>query len=99
MPHMEKQDIVHLANLARIRMTDQEAEALKEEIASVLAYVSTVNDITADTSLTKKVGARYNVFREDKVENEADAYTEVLLREAPKVKGRHLMVKKILQTD
>ena len=64
MPHMEKQDIVHLANLARIRMTDQEAEALKEEIASVLAYVSTVNDITADTSLTKKVGARYNVFRE-----------------------------------
>ena len=42
---MEKEDIVHLANLARISITNEEAEALKNEIASVLAYVSTVNEI------------------------------------------------------
>ncbi len=99
MPLMEKKDIVHLANLARIRITDEEAEALKEEIASVLAYVSAVDDITSDSGITKKAGVRHNVFREDIVTNEPDAYTQALLREAPSKKGRHLAVKKILQLD
>jgi aspartyl-tRNA(Asn)/glutamyl-tRNA(Gln) amidotransferase subunit C len=96
---MEKKDIVHLASLARIRISDEEAEALREDVDSVLSYVSAVNDIAADASLTKKVGVVHNVFREDKTTNEPDQYTEALLSEAPKVKGRHLMVKKILQMD
>ena len=96
---MEKEDIVHLANLARISITNEEAEALKNEIASVLAYVSTVNEITADSSLTKKVGVRHNIFREDMVTNEPESYTDALLREAPSKKGRHLAVKKILQIE
>lgn len=96
---MEQKDIMHLANLARIRISDEEATSLSKDVESVLSYVSTINDITADASLTKKVGARYNVFRDDVVKNEADAYTEALLREAPKTEGRYLKVKKILQTD
>ena len=96
---MQKQDILHLANLARIRITDTEAEGLLGDIESVLAYVSEINTITADTNLTKKVGPRFNVFREDIVTNEPDVYTDAILKEAPKVKGRHLQVKKILQMD
>lgn len=96
---MEKKDILHLANLARIRISDEEAQVLQKDIESVLAYVSAVNDITADVSLTKKVGARYNIFREDEVTNAADEYTDALLKEAPATSGRHLTVKKILQTD
>lgn len=96
---MEKKDIMHLADLARVRISEKEAEAFTKEIDAVLEYVGAVNEITADVSLTKKVGARHNVFREDVVSNEADAYTEELLREAPHTSGRHLTVKKILQVD
>lgn len=96
---MEKKDILHLANLSRIRINDEEAEALKSDIESVLAYVSQVNTIAADTSLTKKVGARYNIFRQDEITNEQGAFTDAFLSEAPNVKGRHLKVKKILQID
>lgn len=99
MPCMEKKDVLHLAQLARIRISDAEADSLKGDIEAVLSYVSAVDDITADSNLTKKVGAVYNVFREDTVTTEGNEYTEALLREAPNVKGRHLMVKKILQMD
>jgi aspartyl/glutamyl-tRNA(Asn/Gln) amidotransferase C subunit len=96
---MEKKDIMHLASLARIRITDSEAEALRTDIDGVLAYVSAVNDITADVALTKKPGIVRNVFREDMVSNTPDQYTDALLAEAPQKKGRFLKVKKILQQD
>ncbi len=96
---MEKKDILHLATLSRIRITDAEAEALTTDIESVLAYVGVVSEIAADAHLTKKVGPVYNVFREDKVLNEGESFTEALLQEAPHRKGRHLEVMKIIQQD
>ena len=96
---MEKEDIVHLAKLARIGITDTEIESLKADIESVLAYVSDINTITADISLTKKVSARYNIFRDDVVTVKEGSYTDAILNEAPNVKGRHFQVKKILQQD
>jgi len=96
---MEKKDILHLATLSRIRISDEEASSLTQDIESVLEYVSEINTITADTNLSKKVGPLYNVFRADEVTNEGGEFTEALLNEAPSVKGRHLQVKKILQMD
>jgi aspartyl/glutamyl-tRNA(Asn/Gln) amidotransferase C subunit len=96
---MEQKDIMHLANLARIKVTSEEAAALSCDIDAVLEYVSTINDITADTALTKKVGVRYNIFRQDVVSNKPGEYTESLLAEAPHTDGRHVKVKKIIQTD
>lgn len=96
---MKKEDILHLASLSRIRITDEEAESLNKDIDAVLEYVSVVNEIAADANLTKKVGARYNVFREDAVTVEPNAHTEDLLSEAPLREGRFLKVKKILQQD
>ena len=96
---MQKEDIFHLARLSRIRITDEEAEPLLQDIESVLAYVSDINAITADTTITKKVGAVYNVFREDVVTNAGETYTKALLNQAPKTDGRHILVKKIIQQD
>lgn len=97
--YMEKQDIMHLARLARIAISDAEADALQSEITDVLSYVSVVNDIAADAHLTKQVGAVHNVFREDEVTTPADTHTEDLLHEAPHTHGRYLEVPKILQND
>ena len=96
---MEKQDIFHLARLARIRVTDEEAAALQTEISDVLAYVGVINEITAATDLTKQVGVVSNVFREDVVTNAPDSYTETLLAEAPQRHGRWLQVPKILNPE
>lgn len=96
---METGDIKHLASLARIRISDDEAEDLKEDIASVLEYVSVVSEITTEGDLTKKVGPRHNIFRADEITNEPGSYTEDLLAEAPNREGNYLKVKKILNQD
>lgn len=96
---MEKEDVFHLARLARIQIDDTEAMALKADIESVLAYVGQIDTITADTTLLKHVGPVHNIFRDDVVTNEGGTYTESILANAPKVNGRHLQVKKILQMD
>ncbi len=95
---MQKEDIIHLARLARIAITDSEAEKLRTDIDSVLSYVSVVSDI-AGGEVKKVAGPLRNVFREDEVSNEPDAFTETLLKEAPKRKGRYLVVKKILNAE
>ena len=99
MPHMKIEEIKHLASLARIEVTEAQAEELKDDISAVLDYVSVVSEITAEGGLTKKVGARANVFRKDEVTNEPGSYTTTLLAEAPERVGDYLKVKKILNQD
>ncbi len=96
---MKKEDILNLARLSRIRLSDAEALSFMGEIDAVLEYVSVVNTLTGSGELTKKAGVRRNIFRDDVVTNESDAHTEVILKEAPSVVGRHLAVKKILHVD
>ncbi len=96
---MKKEDILNLASLSRIRITDEEAETLRTDVDAVLAYVSVINEITTEGDLTKKVGVRYNVFREDEAKTLPDEHTETLLSESPVREGRFLKVKKILQQD
>ncbi len=87
--------VLHLGQLARITIDPDQAEQLKNEIGSILAYVSTVKDIAGDMG-EKQVGARYNVLREDEVTNEPGVHTEAILNAAPERDGQFVKVKKIL---
>ncbi len=93
---MKKEDIEHLAKLSRIAVTEEEAQALASDISSILGYVSEIENATADTKGEKKVGALYNVMREDGEPHEASLYTEDLLNNAPVRQGQYIKVKKIL---
>lgn len=94
---MLKEDVAHLARLARIELSESELEKLPEELSSIVAYVDVISDIAAeDVTGTPEVGALYNVFRADKVTNEVGEYTEALLAEMPHTEGKFMKVKKIL---
>ena len=94
---MKRDDITHLASLARIQLTDAEIDSYGKELSQIVEYVSTVTDIAADEADTAPmVGARYNVLRPDEITNQPDQYTDVALREMPKTDGRSMAVKKIL---
>lgn len=96
---MTKDEILKLGSMARITISDREADTLGKDIDAVLEYVSVINDIIADDGVTKKVGVVYNVFREDEITVEPGSYTDALMQEAPSVKKGRLEVKKILNTD
>lgn len=97
---MTKEEIKNLGSLARIKISDAEAEAFTGEIDDILNYVQTVQEIAAtipDAEL--ELPEVRNVWREDEAVNEPGFYTEALLNAAPKREGDFLAVKKILQTD
>lgn len=93
---MKKEDIEHLAKLSRIAVTDDEATSLAKDITSILGYVSEIEAITGNTEGEKKVGALFNVMREDENPHEGGAYSEDLLNLAPDRDGRYVKVKKII---
>jgi aspartyl-tRNA(Asn)/glutamyl-tRNA(Gln) amidotransferase subunit C len=95
---MTKAEIQHLAQLARIAITDEEAEQYGTEIDSILEYVSAVTEVAAGDS-DPAVGPVHNVFREDVVTNEPNQYTDALLQAMPETDGRFMKVQKILQQD
>lgn len=100
MPCMKRDEIQHLASLARLRLTDEELEKFEGELSSIIEYVGVVSEIAADEADAQpQVGPVHNVFRKDEVKNEPDQYTEDILREMPKTEGRYLAVKKILHTE
>lgn len=96
---MKKEEIAHLARLARIKLTPEEQERLPEELSAIVSYVSAVSDIAADGDTGPKLGVRHNIFRADEVTNEPDSYTEALLAEMPARNGRFMEVKKILNQE
>lgn len=89
-----KEDIKNLANLARIEVSDAEAEGLTGQIDSILGYVGQIKDSTGN--IEREIPGLRNVMREDVVTNKDEEYTEKLLNNAPSREGKFLKVKKIL---
>lgn len=94
---MKREDIEHLAKLARIGITDAEADALAKDVTSVLSYVSEIEEITGAESGEKNVGALHTIMRPDGEPHAADLYTEALLNAAPERDGRYVKVQKIIE--
>jgi aspartyl-tRNA(Asn)/glutamyl-tRNA(Gln) amidotransferase subunit C len=96
MPGMDISEVQKLAQMARIRLSDEEAAALTGDIDSILDYVSDVQAVAGTDAVEPTVGAVHNVFREDEVTNEPEQYTDTLLKAMPETDGRF---KKILSND
>lgn len=97
---MTKEEVLHLAKLARIELSEQELATFTKEMSAILSYVSSIKEIVGETEKKEpNIGARFNVFRPDVATNEANQYTKDLLAEMPETKNDMLVVKKILQVE
>lgn len=94
---MDKIEVLKLADLARIRLTETEAEKLSGEFESILKYVGEVKEVSgqAGAPLSENFPVR-NVVREDSTGHESGIYTEQILAQAPSREGSYVKVKKIL---
>lgn len=93
---MTKEEILHLADLARIELTPEEVERFTQEFSAILDYVTQIKALTAEVRSEPSVGVVHNIFREDEHPHEGDRYTEDLLDASPSRHGRYVKVKKIL---
>ena len=90
--------MLNLAKLARIKISDTEAESLSNEFEAILNYVGEVKEISKSESsnLAKEAFPLRNMMREDGEGHEPGLYTEKILSEAPARSGDYVKVKKIL---
>jgi aspartyl-tRNA(Asn)/glutamyl-tRNA(Gln) amidotransferase subunit C len=93
---MNRDDITHLASLARIRLEDSELEQFEAELPAIVEYVSAVNSIADEVDTKPNPGVRPNIFRADVITNEPNQFTEDIIAQMPHSDGRFLSVKKIL---
>ncbi len=93
---MKREDIVHLADLSRIELTEEEIERFSKEFDDILGYVDSVMGIAKGAPAAQVLGAVHNVFREDANPHESGKYSEALLEALPSRKGQFAEVKKIL---
>ena len=61
-----KEDIIHVANLARLEVSDADIETFVDQLGEVLEYVNTLNQVdTQGVPATSHAISLTNAFRED----------------------------------
>ncbi len=60
-----KEDVIHVANLAKIELRDDEVEKFREEFEKILEYFDVLDEVPEDVEPTYQVHDLSNVFRED----------------------------------
>jgi aspartyl-tRNA(Asn)/glutamyl-tRNA(Gln) amidotransferase subunit C len=88
-------DIDNLAQLARIALSAEEKAAYRQDLESILGYVSDLGSAEAPT-LKASDYPLVNVLRTDDEAYPAETHTAAILAEAPLVQDNYIAVKKIL---
>lgn len=65
---ISNEEVTYVAKLARLRFDDAETEKMAGELASVLDYIDTLNEVdTTDVAPTEHILPVQNVFRKDEI--------------------------------
>jgi aspartyl-tRNA(Asn)/glutamyl-tRNA(Gln) amidotransferase subunit C len=95
MPDISREEVAHLADLARIDLSDAELDHLAPQLAVILDSVASIRDVAADdVPPTSHALPLTNVFREDEVRPGLTA--EEALAGAPAVEEQRFSVPRIL---
>lgn len=88
-------DIQHLADLASLALSEEEAVNLRQDLENIISYVEQLSQLdTGGVDPTYQVTGLNNVWREDEVRPGVDQQT--LLELAPDRHGNQVKVPKVL---
>ncbi len=96
MAKLSKQEIEHVARLARIGLSEKEVNLLTTQTSSILDFVETIQTTDTDSiTPTNQVTGLSDVWREDKVVR-CKLTREQLLANAPEQENGYIKVPKVL---
>lgn len=96
MAKLTREDVLKLARLSRLHLTDEEIEQFQNEISAILGYVEQLQKVDVKgLEPTFQVTGLKNVTRKDEVKNYG-ASPEELLKNAPATENGHLKVKRMI---
>ncbi len=71
MAKLTKQDVLHVANLANLKLTEEEISIFFSQLSSVVEFVSQLNEVdTEGIEPTSQTTGLENVLREDSPDSE-----------------------------
>lgn len=95
MADISKEEIVHIAKLAMLNLTEKEIEGYTKDMQEILAYAEMINQLdTSDTDETIGVVEQKNVFRKDEMIEFKNR--DILLQNAPSQEEGMFQIPKVI---
>ena len=93
---VSKEELLHIAKLAHLKLKDDEIENYLLNLQDILNFAEIVNNAPVE-GLNETIGANdnYNVFRKDEVKAFED--TKALLQNAPTEESNMFKIPKVIQ--
>lgn len=96
MTELTREDVLKLARLARLDLTDEEVEAFRKEMSDILGFVAQLDNAEVDgLEPTSQVTGLKNVTREDEVQDYGVSPGD-LLRRVPKTQDGQIKVNRMI---
>lgn len=94
---LSREEIVNIATLARIGLSEKDMEKYQNELSAVLDYFKKLNEL--DVSNVEPIGhitGMHNVYRNDRNEDFGDLGRKAILKNTPENKDGFIKVKSVL---
>ena len=89
------EEVSHVANLARLKLSPEEVEAMARQLDDILTYVDKLNELdTEGITPTTHAISMVNAFREDQVKPSLDR--EKTLANGPQQNGESFVVPRVI---
>ncbi len=96
MSKLSRDDVLKLAQLARISLTDDEVDHFADELSEILGYVEQLSNVdVSGLAPTNQVTGRSNVMRADEVRSYGYEARD-LLKNVPDVQDNQIKVKRMI---
>lgn len=89
------EDVYHVARLAKLLITEKEAEKFQKEFEEILKYFDILDEVKEDVKPTFHVLEIRNVFREDEAREGLDQ--ETALKNAPRREEGYFVGPKVVE--
>jgi len=96
MNKLSREDVLKLARLSRLKLSEEEVSKFQTELSEILDYVKQLEDVdTEGLAPTYQVTGLENITRRDEVA-EYSAKPDDLLKNAPSLQDHQFKVKRVL---
>ena len=94
---LSKEEIQHIASLARIGVTEKDVETYQHDLSEILDYFKKLDEV--DVSGVEPIGhitGMQNRFRNDENFDFGKLGKDAILKNVPEMKGEYIKVKSVL---
>ncbi|MEA1963180.1 MAG: Asp-tRNA(Asn)/Glu-tRNA(Gln) amidotransferase subunit GatC [Patescibacteria group bacterium] len=94
---LKKEDVKHIANLARLELSDKELDIYGRQLSDVLCYIEQLQKVdTEGVEPTAQITGLENSWREDKARAWDDSERVNAINQAPDIEDGQIKVGRVL---